>query len=602
MIDLEKALASNAWPFKEAEKLLKRIQRPGFRGQEMKGGAPDARNQIADKGYVLFETGYGPSGLPHIGTFAEVFRTTLVRHAFEKISDIPTKLFAFSDDMDGLRKVPDNLPNQEMLQAHLGKALTNIPDPFGTHDSFGAHMNNRLKEFLDGYGFEYEFKSSTECYQSGMFDKALLALLKNFDAVQGVMLPTLGEERRKTYSPFMPICPKTEQVLQVPTLEVDAKKGTILYENEAGEKVETEVTGGKCKLQWKPDWGMRWAALGVDYEMHGKDLTPSVEVSSKICRAIGGVVPQTFVYEMFLDENGAKISKSKGNGLTMEEWLRYGTPESLGNFLYANPKKARKLYFGEIPKSVDEYLTHLGKVSEQEDEKKFANPAWHIHNGDTPEHDLPITYGLLLNLASACNPEDASVLWGFIEQYAEGANAQNHPYLNELVIRAIRYYEDFVKPNKKYRAPTEQEHAAMADLAKRLEEYGAQSTEHSKEETLPPACGGDRGGEGSEQKLQNSELSTKDKDTVLHSPHLTSPRKREEGQNASELQNIVFAVGNDNGFENLREWFGALYEVLLGQSQGPRMGSFIALYGVEATISLINRALKGEDLAEIGAN
>lgn len=523
IIELEKALETKAWPFVEAVKILNRI-----------------KDNPPQKGYVLFETGYGPSGLPHIGTFAEVFRTTIVRRAFEKISDVPTKLVAFSDDLDGLRKIPDNLPNKEMIEENLGKSLTNIPDPFGTHENFGEHMNNRLRQFLDQYGFEYEFRSSTECYKSGVFDDALLKLLKEYDGVQKIMLPTLRAERKATYSPFMPICKKTGQVLQVAIDSIDAEKGTITYTDPLdGEEIEIVVTGGNCKLQWKPDWGMRWAAFDVDYEMHGKDLTPSAILSKRICNLIGGNSPINFVYEMFLDGEGGKISKSKGNGLSLEEWLKYGTAESLATFLYASPHKQKRLHFDVIPKSVDEYITHVSKIGNQSDIEKMSNPVWHIHNAETPDHNVPITFNLLLNLASACNPEDSKVLWGFITKYAPDVSPESTPFLEKLVEYAVAYYMDFVKPNKVYRKPTKEEKVAIESL----------------------------------------------RDNLLDLEDNTTPE---------EIQNIVFSVGKENGFDNLRLWFKALYEVLLGQNQGPRMGSFIALYGIKDTIKLIDKALQGK--------
>lgn len=522
---ITKALASNVWPFIEAEKILKRI-----------GGKTPA------KGYVLFETGYGPSGLPHIGTFGEVARTSMVKRAFEFIApNIPTRLFCVSDDMDGLRKVPDNLPNPEMIRANLGKPLTSVPDPFGTHASYGANMNSRLCSFLNTFGFEYEFKSATDLYKSGIYDKKLLEVLKKFDAIMKVMLPTLGEERQKTYSPFMPISPATGNVLQVPTLERNLEKGTITFEDEDGQVKEIAVTGGNCKLQWKPDFGMRWAALDVDFEMYGKDHNANARLYSSICEIVGGKAPEQFMFELFLDEKGEKISKSKGNGLTMEQWLRYAPTTSLAYYMFQSPRKAKSLYFDVIPKAVDEYLSFLGKFYEQPEDEQFKNPAWHIHGGNPPKPESPLTFALLLNLASACHAEDASILWGFIENYAEGATAENSPHLDELVKHALNYYQDFIKPNKKYRSPTDKENAAMQDLAKRLRAY--------------------------------------------------------KTDDAEPLQNIVFAVGNDHGFENLREWFQALYEVLLGQSQGPRFGSFIELYGTIETAQLIERALKGENLA-----
>ncbi|MEN3974983.1 lysine--tRNA ligase [Emcibacter sp. SYSU 3D8] len=518
----EIALNSNAWPFQEARKLVDRFEKTGV--------TPDA---------VIFETGYGPSGLPHIGTFGEVARTTMVRRAFETISDIPTRLIAFSDDMDGLRKVPDNIPNKEAMVPHLGKPLTQVPDPFGTHDSFGAHNNARLRAFLDAFGFEYEFMSSTECYKAGRFDTALLQVLHNYDDVINVILPTLGPDRRATYSPFLPVCPRTGQVLQVPVVDRDAAAGTITYED-SGERVTVPVTGGHCKLQWKADWAMRWVALGVHYEMAGKDLIDSVKLSSRICTVLGGTPPEGFNYELFLDENGEKISKSRGNGLTIEEWLRYAPTESLSLYMFQSPRKAKRLYFDVIPKAVDEYITFLDAYHRQSAAaERLANPVWHIHGGNPPKEDVPVTFGLLLNLVSASNSEDPAILWGFISGYAPGATPATHPLLNRLVRFAVAYYDDFVKPAKRFRKPDERERAALSDLAAALDRLPA-------------------------------------------------------GATAEEIQNEVYAVGKTHDFEPLRDWFKALYETLLGQSQGPRMGSFFALYGLDNSRALLADALAGK--------
>ncbi len=518
----ETALNSNAWPFQEARKLVDRF--------EKSGAAPDA---------VIFETGYGPSGLPHIGTFGEVARTTMVRHAFETMSDIPTRLIAFSDDMDGLRKVPDNIPNREAMVPHLGKPLTQVPDPFGTHDSFGAHNNARLRAFLDEFGFDYEFMSSTACYKAGRFDETLLSVLRNYDAVISVILPTLGPERRATYSPFLPVCPRTGQVLQAPVVDRDVAAGTITYEDN-GERVTVPVTGGHCKLQWKADWAMRWTALGVHYEMAGKDLIDSVKLSSRICQALGGTPPEGFNYELFLDENGEKISKSRGNGLTIEEWLRYAPAESLSLYMFQSPRKAKRLYFDVIPKAVDEYITFLDAYHRQSaTEEKLNNPVWHIHGGNPPKEDVPVTFGLLLNLVSASNSEDPAILWGFISRYAPGATPATHPLLDRLVGFAVAYYDDFVKPNKRFRQPDDRERAALADMAAALGGLPVDAT-------------------------------------------------------AEDIQNEVYAVGKAHGFEPLRDWFKALYETLLGQSQGPRMGSFFALYGLDNSRALLADALAGK--------
>lgn len=516
------ALQAKAWPFEEARKLVARFAK-----------APPA------KGYVLFETGYGPSGLPHIGTFGEVARTTMVRRAFQTMSDLPTKLFCFSDDMDGLRKVPDNIPNPEIIRPHLGKPLTKVPDPFGTHESFGHHNNARLRAFLDEFGFEYTFQSATDWYTSGRFDAVLLKVLANYDAIMALMLPTLGEERQATYSPFLPVSPSTGRVLQVPILERKVAAGTIVFEDEDGKKVEVPVTGGHVKLQWKPDWGMRWAALGVDYEMYGKDLIPSADLASKICRILGSAPPDGFNYELFLDETGQKISKSKGNGLTMEDWLRYGPPESLALYMFQKPRAAKRLFFDVIPRAVDEYLTFVEKLPQEPAEKALENPAWHIHgpqgtNGIGARGAL--TYGMLLNLAGVASTETKAGLWGFISRYEPDLTPETAPFLDRLVGYALNYYQDFVKPTKTYRAPTEAERAALADLAARLE--------------ATPA-----------------------------------------GTSAEDLQTLVFEIGKAHGFTELRTWFQALYEVLLGQSQGPRMGSFVALYGIAETVALIRGAL-----------
>ncbi|GFE63028.1 lysine--tRNA ligase [Litoreibacter roseus] len=522
MSDLrEEAMNSKAWPFEEARRVLKRYA----------NGAPE-------KGYVLFQTGYGPSGLPHIGTFGEVARTTMVRRAFEMLSDIPTQLICFSDDMDGFRKVPSNVPMQEELAEDLHLPLTKVRDPFGTHESFAHHNNAKLNEFLDSYGFEYEFASSTEYYTSGRFDEALLIALERFDKIQEVMLPTLGPDRRATYSCFLPVSPKTGHVLQVPTLERNVAKGTIVYEEPDGERIEVPVTGGHVKMQWKPDWAMRWAALGVDYEMSGKDLIDSVTQSSKICRVLGAKPPESLSYELFNDEQGQKISKSKGNGLSMEEWLTYAAPESLQYFMYQKPKTAKRLYFDVIPKAVDEYHQQLRGCADQDAKQRLANPVFHIHGHNVPSSNLVVPFSMLLNLASVAGAEDKSQLWGFIQRYAPDASPDTHPDLDQAAGFAVRYYNDFVKPEKTYRLPTDLEREALEDLKTQLEAWDG-------------------------------------------------------GLDAEALQSVVFACGRDR-FDPLRDWFKALYEVLLGASQGPRFGGFIALYGVDETVALIDAALAGK--------
>ena len=520
------AMAAKAWPFEEARKLLDRLG----------DAAPE-------KGHVLFETGYGPSGLPHIGTFGEVARTTMVRRAFAELSDVPTRLLAFSDDMDGLRKVPDNVPNREMLAGHLGRPLTAVPDPFGTHDSFGAHNNARLRAFLDRFGVAYEFASATEYYRAGRFDATLLRLLERYDETIAVILPTLGPERRETYSPFLPVCPTTGIVLQVPLVERRPRSGTVVYRDpRSGALVEVPVTGGHCKLQWKADWAMRWVALDVDYEMSGKDLIDSVRLSSRICRILGGTPPEGFTYELFLDQNGEKISKSRGNGLTIDEWLEYGPAASLGWFMYGKPKAAKRLHFDVIPRHVDEWLGGLARFAGEDAAAQLENPAWHVHAGTPPAAEDGPSFGVLLNLASVCNTEDAALLWAFVARYMPDASPATHPLLDALVGHAIACYRDLVKPAKRYRAPSPAERAALADLADRIA-------------ALP------------------------------------------QGTDGETVQAEVYAVGKAHAFEPLRDWFRCLYEVLLGQSEGPRFGSFAAIYGIAETVTLIRRALAGEDLS-----
>ncbi len=512
------ALQSKAWPYEEARKLLKRFP------HGKPGGAP-----------ILFETGYGPSGLPHIGTFNEVLRTTMVRRALHALTDAPTRLIAFSDDMDGLRKVPDNVPNKAMLAEHLGMPLSRIPDPFDKFESFAAHNNAMLRDFLDRFGFEYEFQSAAALYNSGGFDGALKGVLRQYQAILDIMLPTLRAERAATYSPVLPISPKTGAVLQVPVEVLDAETGRIAFVD-AGERIEQTVLGGKAKLQWKVDWAMRWAALGVDYEMYGKDLIDSGIQSGKIARVLGARPPESLIYEMFLDEKGEKISKSKGNGLSLEEWLTYGSEESLAFYIYREPKKAKSLHLGLIPRAIDDYWQFRENYAGQEAREKLGNPVHHIHDGAVPETTLPVTFGLLLNLVSVMGEASREQVWGYLANYVPDASPERYPDLAILIDRALAYGRDFVAPTLVRRAPEGVEVAALQQLAASLAGLAPDAT-------------------------------------------------------AEDIQNIVYEIGKSAGFENLRDWFKALYETLLGSSQGPRMGSFIALYGIENSRNLIAEAL-----------
>ena len=519
------AMKSKAWPFEEARALLKRFDK----------AAPE-------KGYVLFETGYGPSGLPHIGTFGEVARTTMIRRAFEAISDIPTRLICFSDDVDGMRKVPDNVPQREMLIENLQRPLTSVPDPFGQFDSFGAHNNAMLRRFLDTFGFQYDFISATEFYKSGQFDATLRMACERYDEIMAIMLASLREERQQTYSCFLPIHPETGRVMYVPMKHVDAVNHTITFDDDTGREWTLPVTGGHVKLQWKPDFGARWAALDVDFEMYGKDHSTNTPIYDGICEALGGRKPNHFSYELFLDETGQKISKSKGNGLTIDEWLTYASAESLSYFMYAKPKTAKRMHFDVIPKAVDEYHQQLRAYPAQDIDAQVNNPVWHIHQGKPPVSTMVVSFAMLLNLASVAGARDATALWGFIKRYSPNASPQGNPDLDAAAGFAVRYFADRIAPTRVFRLPTDSERTAMLDLRGRLEAWDG-------------------------------------------------------GLNDEALQTMVFAVGKDHGFDPLRDWFKALYEVLLGASDGPRFGGFIALYGVQETIALMDRGLAGDLLA-----
>jgi len=548
------AREARAWTFGEARNILARLLRVRLDSDAERDLA--ATLIAADKWGELFSTfpalarpvifqcGYGASGLPHLGTFGEAARPTMVRTAFRALTDdaIATRLLVVSDDMDPLRKIPGNVPNHAMLEEDREKPVTSVRDPFGEYDSFGAHNNARARAFFDSFGFDYEFVSATDNYRSGRYDEVLRRVLERFEAVQAIMLPTLGDARRATYSPFMPISPKSGRLLQTPTLERDVDRGTIVFADEDGTLTEVPVTGGYVKLTWRPDWAARWVALGVDYEMSGKDLVDSIRISSRICKALGGEPPETFTYELYMDEQNQKISKSKGNGLTMEEWLRYGSPESLEYYMFTSPKSAKRLYFDVIPKATDEYIQHLEAYNRARAEgwnsaNPLDSPVWSVCQGQPPAKASPVSFTLLLNLVSVAGAADKTLLWGFLSRYLPGATPQSEPMLDRLADYAINYYEDFVLPAKRFRPPTDQERAAFADLAARLK-------------ALPANC-----------------------------------------TDAEAIQNQVYEAGKAGGFEPLRSWFQALYEVLLGQSQGPRFGSFAAIFGLANTIGLIETAL-----------
>ncbi len=522
MLDVNLIQSTSSWPFVEIRKLLK-----------------DRKDLIKSKNKITFQTGYGPSGLPHIGTFGEVARTTMMINALKHIQNIETDLITFSDDMDGLRKVPDNIPNDKILYENLGKPLTSIPDPFNKFDSFGEHNNEKLKDFLNKFNFKFNFKSSTENYKGGKFNNSLMRVLEKYDEIMEIILPTLRSERKKTYCPFLPICPNTGKVLEIALLEMNKKKGTIIFDNN-GKKLETQIINGNCKLQWKVDWAMRWFTFDVDFEMYGKDLTESAILSNKICKTLGKRPPNGFVYELFLDEKGEKISKSKGNGITIDQWLRYASPESLSLYMYQNPTRAKKLYSEVVPKAVDEYLSLIETFPNQEIKKQLLNPIWHVHDGNPPKEKMVMTFSMLLNLVGSSNAESKEILWKFIQRFHTDIKPENHPIFDQLTEYAINYFRDKVEPNKKYKLANDSERKVLMNLAKKLE------------------------------------LITQD-------------------MKPEDIQTLVYSTGKENGYEEkLREWFILIYEVLFGSKDGPRMGFFISFFGVKETIELINQKIKNK--------
>ena len=510
---------TNAWPFVEAKKILR-----------------ERKKNIESKGKIILQTGYGPSGLPHIGTFGEVARTSMVVNALNYLTEIPKEIITFSDDMDGLRKVPDNIPNQERLKENLHKPLTQVPDPFARYGSFGEHNNEMLKKFLDEFNFKYSFKSSTELYRSGFFNSTLKLILKNYDGIMNIILPTLGKERQKTYSPFLPICPETGHVLEIPVLEIDDKNSKIIFDNK-GKKLEQSILDGNCKLQWKVDWAMRWYAIDVDFEMYGKDLIESAILSTKIIKLLGKGNPSGFAYELFLDEKGEKISKSKGNGITIDDWLKYASPESLSLYMYQNPKRAKKLYNEVVPKAVDEYLEFIEKGKSQNESQKLLNPVWHVHNGTIPDDKSIMSFSMLLNLVETSNADSKELLWKFVKKYKDDISEKKQPIFDNLITYAIKYFNDVIKSKKVYKKPNKKEITALEALIKSLD---------SCDDSMKP----------------------------------------------EDIQTNIYTVGKENGYkENLRDWFKLIYEVVFGDENGPRMGFFISFFGVKETKELIRSKL-----------
>ena len=511
---------TNSWPFVEAKRILN-----------------DRKENIDKKNKIVLQTGYGPSGLPHIGTFGEVARTSMVVNALNHITDIPKEIITFSDDMDGLRKIPDNVPNQEILLKNLNKPLTQVPDPFRKFNSFGEHNNEMLKKFLDNFKFKYSFKSSTDLYKKGFFNDALTLILGKFDEIMEIILPTLGSERKKTYSPFLPICPITGKVLEIPVKEINKKEKKIIFDNDKHD-LEASILNGNCKLQWKVDWAMRWYALDVDFEMYGKDLIESAILSNRIIKLLGKTSPTGFAYELFLDDKGEKISKSKGNGITIDQWLSYASPESLSLFMYQNPKRAKKLYNEIVSKTVDDYFNFIEKSKKQDQSQLLLNPVWHVHNGNVPKEEIIMSFSMLLNLVETSNAETKDILWKFVKKYKPNIDEKNFPIFDKMVGYAIKYFNDVIKQSKKYKIPKDPEKKALLQLVKILE---------SCNENMTP----------------------------------------------EEIQTQIYTAGKENGYkENLREWFKLIYEVVFGDENGPRMGFFISFFGLKETIKLLKEKLE----------
>ena len=520
MIKKENLDKTTAWPFVEAKKMLR-----------------ERKSIIEKKGKIILQTGYGPSGLPHIGTFGEVARTSMMVNALNHLTDLPKEIITFSDDMDGLRKVPDNVPQKDLLEKNLHKPLTQIPDPFNKYSSFGEHNNEKLKTFLDGFNFKYNFKSSTFLYKSGFFNSSLQIILEKYNDIMNIILPTLGKERQKTYSPFLPICPDTGHVLEIPVKEIDKKKSKIIFNNN-GKELETSILDGNCKLQWKVDWAMRWYALDIDFEMYGKDLIESAILSSKIVKLLGKTSPSGFAYELFLDEKGEKISKSKGNGITIDQWLEYASPQSLSLYMYQNPKRAKKLYKEIVAKAVDEYLDFIEKAKNQNELQLLMNPVWHIHNSIIPKEKTIMSFSMLLNLVETSNADSKDLLWKFVKKYKKNISEKDHPIFDNLIGYAIKYFNDVIKSQKKYKKPNSEEKLALEALIKTLD-------------------------------------------------------KCNDDMKPEDIQTLIYSTGKENGYsENLRDWFKLIYEVVFGDENGPRIGFFISFFGVKETKHLIMDKLK----------
>ena len=517
------------WPFIEAQRIIDRLGKIG-------------------KTSVTAETGYGPSGLPHIGTFGEVARTSFVLQALKTLAPrIDSRIIAFSDDMDGLREVPRNLPNAEMLKEHLGKPLTSIPDPFGKEKSFAHYMNHRLREFLDSFGFEYTFASSTEQYASGVFDEGLRRVMAHYEPISELFKATIAEEKRAAWSPFFPVCENCGRVYSTRVTALDRDNFTVSYACDAplsgkyaacGHIGTASILSGGCKLGWKVDWALRWYSLGIDYEMHGEDLLESARLSSKIVKIIGGEPPELFKYELFLDEKGKKISKKIGNGISIEQWLRFAPVDSLLYIMYMKPQQAKKMGLTILPEIVDQYLELVAGYDGAEDSPvPFITRLSKGGHADKLGSQKIVTYSLIIELILALNHDDPRMVRDYLLKYQPDI-AGNVAYYESLIVNALAYYREVLLPGRTAESADHQLDAAIVVLRDELARRAAAGTE----------------------------------------------------PDADELQTAVFQVAKDRDVK-MKDWFRTLYRVFLGQSQGPRIGSFIALLGYRTCIERLEAHL-----------
>ena len=517
------------WPYEEARKLVDRAQ--GYQP-----GRP-----------VIFESGFGPSGLPHLGTMCEVLRPAYVRRALENVGDgRPARLIVFIDDIDGLRKVPESVPHRDEWKRYLGQPVARIPDPFGCCKSFADHMIDLLSKFLAPVEVDLELARASEMYASGRFDDALKLMLDKREDIIRVITPTLREENRAGWSPFMPICPACGQVNSTRVVAYHPDRAAVEFSCErdfggahgCGHRAEQSVLGGNAKVGWKVDWALRWYVLKVDYELYGKDLIDSARLSGQILRLLGGKPPIGFPFEMFLDEEGHKISKSVGRGVTVDDWQRYAPIEVLKYFLLLSPRRARKLFIETIPQYVDEYLDALREYARADNVEARRNMALEfvLQSRSSRRFDSSLTYSMTMNLVAALGSSDRDLIWKYLTRYdpAIAGDAETEALGRTLMDCALNYYADFIEPTKKRYAPNNSEREQLKKLIEFLE--------------ANPDAPGD------------------------------------------EIEKKIYDLGREY-YPKPGNIFPLLYRVLLGQDRGPRLGAFIRLATPARVVELLNASL-----------